>query len=143
LSLQKSLEFYRDVLGLEEVFSWNPRAEYLKKVTGYVDADFHISVLRVPGSEYFLELIEYRDCEKVQVDHRTGNPGIAHVAFQVEDLESFFHFLKNKGVQSVSEPVIPSIGPNKDGKVVYMIDPDGFRVELIQTRKSFGEFSPK
>ena len=143
LSLEKSLKFYRDIIGLEEVFSWNPKADYIKRVTGYMDADFHISVLRVPNSESFLELLEYRGSEKVEIDHRTGNPGIAHIAFQVEDVDSFFHFLKSKGVQSVSEPVTPSAGPNEGGRVVYMIDPDGFRVELIQTKKSFGDFSPK
>jgi hypothetical protein len=40
-------------------------------------------------------------------------------------------------------PVTPEIGPNKGGRIVYMIDPDGYRVELIQTSNSFGSYSPK
>ncbi len=40
------------------------------------------------------------------------------------------------GVKSVSPPVTPTIGPNKGGKAVYLIDPDGFRVELIQSATS-------
>jgi sugar lactone lactonase YvrE len=37
----------------------------------------------------------------------------------------------------VSPPVTPTIGPNKGGRAVYMIDPDGFRVELIQSSMGF------
>jgi hypothetical protein len=38
--------------------------------------------------------------------------------------------------------VTPTIGPNKGGRAVYLIDPDGFRVELIQTATSFGDYKP-
>jgi lactoylglutathione lyase len=43
-------------------------------------------------------------------------------------------------VKSVSPPVTPTIGPNRGGRAVYLIDPDGFRVELIETQRSFGDF---
>ena len=46
-------------------------------------------------------------------------------------------------MKSVSPPVTPTIGPNKGGRAVYLIDPDGFRVELIQTATSFGDYKPK
>jgi len=138
-----SLEFYRDLLGLEEIFTWNPKAQYINEVTGYKETDFHISVLRVPGIDYYLELLEYRNTEQISIDHRKGNPGIAHVAFQVENLDEFYDFLVGKGVESVSKPVTPEIGPNKGGRIVYMIDPDGYRIELIQTNNSFGNYSPK
>jgi lactoylglutathione lyase len=142
-SLIKSMVFYKDLLGLEEIFTWNPKAQYINEVTGYKEADFHISVLRVPGIDYYLELLEYRNTEQISIDHRNGNPGIAHIAFQVENLDEFYDFLVGKGVKSVSSPVTPEIGPNKGGRIVYMIDPDGYRVELIQTNNSFGNYKPK
>ena len=46
-----------------------------------------------------------------------------------------------KGVKAVSPPVTPTIGPNTGGRAVYMIDPDGIRVEFIQNNKGFGDFS--
>ena len=36
-----------------------------------------------------------------------------------------------------------SIGPNRGGRAVYVIDPDGFRVELIETSRSFADFAPE
>ena len=141
-SLEPSLHFYRDLLGLEEKFTWSPKAEYIREVTGYRKAEFNISVLEVPRSDLYLELIEYKNVEQVEIDHRNGNPGIAHIAFQVDNLDDFFAFLTENGVKSVSNPTTPTIGPNEGGRIVYMIDPDGYRVELIQTQHSFGAFEP-
>jgi len=139
--LERSIRFYRDILGFELVFQWNPRAEYIRTVVGYPEADIHAAVLRMPGADMYLEILEYRNVEKAAVDTRTANPGTAHMAFFTDDCDGLYRELTAKGVPSVSEPVTPSIGPNKGGRAVYMIDPDGIRVEFIQTSRSFGEFS--
>jgi lactoylglutathione lyase len=139
-SLAASVAFYRDVLGFEEVFSWNPKAPYIGELVGYPDVDLHAAILRIPGSDVFLELLEYRNVERTAVDTRTANPGTAHVAFFVDNLEELYEELRSAGIPSVSKPVSPTIGPNKGGLVVYMIDPDGIRVELIQSKRSFGDY---
>jgi lactoylglutathione lyase len=139
--LERSLAFYRDVLGFELVFAWNPQAPYVGELVGYPDVDLHSAILRPPNSDVFLELLEYRNVERHPVDTRTANPGTAHIAFFVEDLDGLYERLVSAGVGSVSAPVTPTIGPNKGGRAVYMIDPDGIRVELIETRQSFGEYA--
>jgi lactoylglutathione lyase len=78
--------------------------------------------------------------ERSSVDTRTANPGTAHIAFFVDDLDALYADLRARGVASVSDPVTPTIGPNKDGRAVYMIDPDGIRVELIQSARGFGDY---
>jgi hypothetical protein len=35
-------------------------------------------------------------------------------------------------VQFKSEPVNPTVGPNKGGWAVYFLDPDGVTLEMIQ-----------
>ena len=141
-SLERSLAFYRDVLGLEEVFTWNPKARYIGELVGYPDVDLHASILKVPGSEFFLELLEYRNIDQQPIDPANGNTGTAHIAFFVDDLDTTYADLVSQGVPSVSAPVTPTIGPNEGGRVVYMIDPDGFRVELIQSARGFGDYRP-
>lgn len=140
--LDRSLHFYRDILGFELIFQWNPQAEYIRTIVGYPDADIHAAILRMPNSDVFLEILEYRNVEKAPVDTRTANPGTAHIAFFTDDCDGLYAELTARGVASVSPPVTPTIGPNKGGRAVYMIDPDGIRVELIQTSRSFGEFTP-
>jgi len=139
--LERSMQFYRDVLGFELTFQWNPQAQYIRTVTGYPEADIHAAILKLPGADVYLEILEYRNVEKAPVDTRTANPGTAHIAFFTDDCDALFAELTAKGVESVSEPVTPEIGPNKGGRAVYMIDPDGIRVEFIQTSRTFGDFS--
>lgn len=139
--LERSLAFYRDILGFELVFAWNPKAPYIGELVGYPDVDLHSAILRPPNSEVFLELLEYRNVERSPVDTRTANPGTAHTAYFVDDLDSLYAKLVEKGVAVVSQPVTPTIGPNAGGRAVYVIDPDGIRVELIETPRSFGEFA--
>lgn len=135
--LDRSVAFYRDILGFELVFAWNPQAEYIRTITGYPGADIHAAILRMPNSDYFLEILEYRNVDKAPVDTRTANPGTAHIAFFVDDCDALYAELVAKGVKSVSDPVTPTIGPNQGGRAVYMIDPDGIRVEFITTRRTF------
>lgn len=142
-SLDRSIAFYCSMLGFELVFRWNPVAPYLSTLVGYPHVDLHSAVLRLPDSESYLELLEYRNIDQAKVDMRNGNPGNAHIAFYADDVDGLYEVLTARGVKSVSPPVTPTIGPNMGGRAVYMIDPDGFRVELIQTARSFGTGPPK
>jgi lactoylglutathione lyase len=139
-SIERSLAFYRDLLGLEVVFRWNPRAPYIAELVGFPDVDLHSAVLSIPGSSVFLELLEYRGIPEAAVDMSNGNIGNGHIAFKVDELDPLYERLVASGVKSVSKPVTPTVGPNRGGRAVYLIDPDGFRVELIETTRSFGDF---
>jgi lactoylglutathione lyase len=141
-SLERSIVFYRDLLGLEVVFQWNPQADYIREIVGYPEVDLHAAILRVPGTETFLELLEYRNIPEKAVDMANGNIGNGHIAFTVDELDPLFERLTTAGVKSVSAPVTPTIGPNKGGRAVYLVDPDGFRVELIQAARGFGDYKP-
>ena len=139
-SLDRSMAFYRDVLGFEVIFGWNPRAPYIGELVGYPDADIYAVILRMPGTDVCLELLEYRNVSGSPIDAANGNPGTAHLAFFVDDLDALFPDLLARGVASVSTPVTPTIGPNEGGRAVYMIDPDGVRIELIQSTRSFDDY---
>jgi catechol 2,3-dioxygenase-like lactoylglutathione lyase family enzyme len=142
-SLERSIAFYQDLLGFEVVFRWNPQAPYIGELVGYPEVDLHAAVLRIPNSSVFLELLEYRGIAQKPVDMSNGNIGNGHIAFKVDALDSFYERLVAHGVTSVSKPVTPTIGPNRGGRAVYVIDPDGFRVELIETPRQFGDFTPE
>jgi lactoylglutathione lyase len=140
-SLSESLAFYRDLLGFEEVFSWNPQAPYIGVLVGYPEVDLKAAILRVPNSDTRLELLEYGGVAGEPIDSRNGNPGTAHIALFVTNLDAMYESLSKAGISAVSPPVTPTIGPNKGGRVVYMIDPDGVRVELIETSMSFDAYA--
>ena len=140
-SIDISSRFYQDTLGFEKVFSWNPKADYISKLVGYKTVDLHGEILKLPCSNFFLELLEYKNIKNQHLEMSNGNIGSAHLALKVKGLEDIYTNLLASGVKFVSPPVTPTIGPNKGGKAVYMIDPDGFRIELIESAKNFSDFS--
>lgn len=141
-SLDRSINFYGGILGFEVVFRWNPKADYIGQLVGYPNVDLHAAILRMPGTEVFLELLEYRNVESGAIDPANGNAGTVHIAFRVDDVDALHEMLLARGVSAVSAPITPTIGPNEGGRAVYMIDPDGVRVELIQSPRRFDEYTP-
>jgi lactoylglutathione lyase len=131
--LDRSLNFYRDLLGFDEIWRRVVDDEYIGTLVGYPGLELHQALLLIPGSDHCLELLEYRNVDRAPVDTRTANPGTAHICFLVEDLGALYDRLRTAGVEFVSPPIEPSSGPNRGGLVAYMCDWDGIRVELVQT----------
>jgi len=64
--LDRSLAFYRDLLGLE--LRWRRLYEEpeIRRIVGVPEATgLEIAMLRVPGSDFEVELLEYRGCDPV------------------------------------------------------------------------------
>ena len=131
--LAKSIAFYRDLLGLELIAEWVRDQLYIQELVGYPGVELNVAVFRLPGSASFLEILEYRNVERHAVDPGTANPGTAHLCVYVDDLEALHERLAAGGARFVSPIKSPTAGPNMGGKVIYMIDPDGIRVELLET----------
>jgi catechol 2,3-dioxygenase-like lactoylglutathione lyase family enzyme len=134
--VERSARFYEEYLGFEPVERWSLSHPYVQRVVGYYPGvTLEVALLAIPGSGLFLEILEYRGVERAPVDPATANPGTAHICFFVEDLEQLYLDLTSRGVEFVSEVETPTWGPNKGGRLVYMKDPDGIRVELVETKR--------
>lgn len=130
--VERSARFYQEALGFELRSRFSMDTPYVQRVVGYPGVTLEIAMLRIPGTEVELELLEYRGVEGTPVDPATGNPGTMHFSVFVDDLDGMYERLTADGVEFVS-PVQTSVaGPLKGGRVVYMKDPDGIRVELVQ-----------
>ena len=131
--MDRSLAFYRDVLGMVLVLEIERKGEYIEQVVGFPGASLRIVGLKLPsGSDHILELIEYRAPRGERIDLRTCNPGSPHLCFVTDDIYAAYDELRGKGVQFKSAPVrIPS-GPSAGGYDAYFLDPDGITLELSQ-----------
>ena len=67
---------------------------------------------------------------------RPCDTGFAHVAFDVDDIDSVVTAVSAAGAEPLSEPVVVNAGPNSGGKAVYTRDPDGVTIEFIQKKPS-------
>jgi catechol 2,3-dioxygenase-like lactoylglutathione lyase family enzyme len=129
--LDRSISFYRDLLGMELISLAGRDPGFVERITGIPGADVKIAYLQAPGHR--LELIQYFRPPGKRLDLRTNNVGCAHLGFNVDDLPRMYAELKAKGVHFKSEPQEVPAGPNKGTKAVYFMDPDGIPLELLQT----------
>jgi catechol 2,3-dioxygenase-like lactoylglutathione lyase family enzyme len=128
--LQRSSTFYVEGLGLTPIDQWRS-GEYIGELFGRPGVDVRALLLATHDRAFRLELVKV-DPAAPPVDPSAAAPGTAHVAFAVSDVTALFARMKRLGFSSVSDPVVPTSGPNAGGMLVYLLDPDGNRVELIQ-----------
>ncbi len=128
--LDKSLAFYRDVLGLEVVTTmpWGnlPAIMQLGDTPG---AQSRMVALGVPSSQLGVELIEYKDIDRKPQTPRFQDPGAANLGLTVRDLAPIVPKLVPAGAK-----ILTPKGPLlfNGGLYLFVQDPDGFIVELIQ-----------
>jgi catechol 2,3-dioxygenase-like lactoylglutathione lyase family enzyme len=126
--LDRSLHFYRDLLGVPVREQVDAAAETFSAVSGEAAEQVRIADLDL-GDGRVLELIERRD------GNATADRAGGHIAFQVDDIVATYRRLVKAGVKARSkpQPLGPEAGRHWAGCiVVYMTDPDGATVELVQ-----------
>ena len=137
-NLEKSLEFYCGLLGMEIYHQQVQQNEYTSKLVAYPDAHLKVAMLRIPGafagpSYHHLELVEYVHPRGEPTDVATNRAGAPHLAFVVDDLRAEMARLIAAGVRFKADtPVDIVAGVNQGGATVYLLDPDDITLELSQ-----------
>lgn len=108
INLEKSLAFYKDALGLEEV----SRKEA-------ADGSFVLVYLGDGSSRHTLELTWLRDWEKESYD--LGDDEF-HLAFETDDMEAAYR--KHKEMDCICFE-------NKEMGIYFISDPDDYWIEII------------
>jgi catechol 2,3-dioxygenase-like lactoylglutathione lyase family enzyme len=130
--IESALHFFCDLLGLSATSVAEVETPEVRQIVGIPDASLRISTVKIPGGTR-LELIQYVRPSGRKVDTRPFNPGTAHIAFLVDDIQTTYEDLLQKGVKFVNPPVWNS---GNDGKgrwgVSYLHGPDNLIIELIE-----------
>ncbi len=109
--LEKTVTFYRDVLGLQEV---------RRHTSG---RGSQLVFFKAPGSDEEIEICKFDESGPVVV-----GPDLTHLAFEVDDIEDFARKSATKGY-----PLSDGPHANSDGGAIAFIDaPEGYEIELIQ-----------
>ncbi|MCI0535064.1 MAG: VOC family protein [Verrucomicrobiales bacterium] len=116
--LEKSVRFYKEVLGLEEIRrNKSPRGSELV-------------FLKAPESDEQIELCHFPQSGSVQVQ-----ADLTHLAFEVDSLDGFGKHLEKLGHKFSDGPHYKENG----GGFAFIDAPEGYEVELIQRPKeTFG-----
>jgi catechol 2,3-dioxygenase-like lactoylglutathione lyase family enzyme len=132
-NLERSLAFWLDVLGFEFSHFAHQSGELAKEITGISGAELKLAVLKAPGG-HKIELLEYlAPADRKYVNLRPCDVGSIHVALLVTDLDAALARIAASGWKAAGEPQTLKTGPNAGKRVVYVRDPDGITIELMQS----------
>lgn len=129
--IERSMDFYADLLGGERQGPWRRRGPRVDAVTGYPGVTVHQAFVTAQAGPTVVELLQYENGSRVVLDPDNGNVGAAHVAITVSDLDGLLARLRGSGVEVLSEPIVTS-APMEGFRCVYVLDPDRVRVELVE-----------
>ena len=139
--LDRSLNFYRDLLGFKEVFrsGWPVGSINADKLIGLENSSAEVVMLCAGNS--FLELFKYftPKPEEMKEIRPVCDHGITHICLQVDDIEEMYHKLISAGILFHSPPQKAQGGLT----AAYGRDPDGNVFELLQVSDAAGRLALK
>jgi catechol 2,3-dioxygenase-like lactoylglutathione lyase family enzyme len=130
--LDRSLEFYRDALGLQEVERHRLEGEGISAMAGKPGIVMDVVRLTTgnpPG--ILVDLQQYVHPEGSTSTAELGDVAHTHVCFVVSDIEVACAELRGRGVALVSDPVAFELVSGRL-RVVFVKDPDGAVIELVE-----------
>lgn len=135
--LDRSVRFYRDVVGLTLRHRQTQDNEYTSRLLGYDGARIHVAQFDLPvgrgsRSGHILELIEYERPPAEECAAENARITAGHLAFEVDDLDAVRERIEAGGGHFYTEAVDITAGKNRGGRAVYFRDPDGVSLELLQ-----------
>ncbi|WP_165793696.1 VOC family protein [Hyphococcus luteus] len=138
--MEKSLHFYVDILGFEQVMKIQdisedpPMNDRMNVLLGQPGAQYRHAIVTMPGGPSYgthVPQIEFWEIKGVPLDETINeNPtanirGKGYNAYMVTDLDAILAKMKKAGIRFVSEPLV-----SPRGKSIYVVDPDGQVIEL-------------
>jgi len=128
--LDRSVSFYRDLLGCQVSAPVRAEGPFFEAITGVPGCQIDVSFARLP--DHVIELLCYRHPPGRVSTLRACDPGFMHICLKVEDLERVISLVRSAGFQAVGPLQVAQGGPVDGLKVVYVRDPDGVVLELIE-----------
>ena len=129
--LDASIKFYTEVIGLKLTGRTERKGEFAEKLLGFPGVHLRGAFLDM-GEGHQLELLQYFNPPSGPNTMERNNIGAAHLAFFVDDLETFYKEASAKGLKPLSEPAYLYQDGKLQRKAIYAQDPDGNWLEFVE-----------
>jgi glyoxylase I family protein len=134
--VDRSLRFYRDTLGLRVINDSVLTSPEVAALLGLESVELR-SVDLDSGDGRVLELLHYTRPPGSKVDYESRDAGTGHIALTVDNLEAVRSRVEAGGGKVISSAELHVTDPGGafDGAIcLYLRDPDGMILELVQRR---------
>jgi catechol 2,3-dioxygenase-like lactoylglutathione lyase family enzyme len=132
--LDRSSDWYTLLLGHQPFVTRTVVEDYVGAIVGYPHCRMRWALWHL-HNDTVLELIEYQDPRPARVDMETFNVGNAHLCLVTDDLDGDCDRLRRVAEFRSVEPVHVTAGPYEGARVLYVRDPDGISIELVEVRE--------
>ncbi len=130
--MNRSLDFYESVLGLELVFDSDvDDIPDLNAVVGMEQAKGRVAWLMAGDTMIELWQWQHPEGRDLPADYRPADRGVTHFALQVDDVDALYQSVVASGFPANSEPL--DLGMHK---TTYIRGPDGEIIEILEDRVS-------
>ena len=127
-NLDKALYFYRDILGLKIRREMIESGKYIDNLSALKGV--RVKTIKMSADDgNLIELLYYESHPRKSINRDICDIGYSHIAFTVENLDSEYKRLKEKGIKF---NCAPQISPDGKAKVVFCRDPEGNLIELVE-----------
>ena len=123
--IERAIAFYTDLFDCTVESRFTVDGEAFETVVGVDGAAGSFAHLDAGGTR--LELVAYEPAGEPTPSAELVQPGAAHVAFEVADVDAFVNDLPD-GVAPLSDPQTTASGT----RLVFLRDPAGNRIELLE-----------
>ena len=127
--LDRSIAFYRDMLGMKVEFQMDPEGEEFERLFGV--NDFRARVVQF---EEGLEICQFISPAGRDLDLQSWDNRAIFLIFRVTELDKMYNTLVEKGVKFVNPPTT-LISPLPSGgalKIAHLYGPDGERISFME-----------
>lgn len=126
--LESALRFYRDLFGFQIVKRMEESGDYIDKICGLTDVKVATVKMASPDGQ-LIELLHFYSHSSEARPRMISDPGLTHIAFTVDNLDSEYDRLRKAGV-SFNAP--PQLSPDGYAKVTFCRAPEGTFIELVE-----------
>ena len=128
--LDGAISFWVDGLGASLVRTGEMGGALIGQVTGAHGAEVRMAIVSLAGQT--VELLEYRGPDRPRELSRPYDPGFAHLALVVDDLDAVMARIADRGWKAQGIPQAIAAGARAGTRVVYAVGSDGATIEFMQ-----------
>lgn len=122
--LDRAVEFYRDVLGLDVLAEFAVAGDAFATGVGVDGASAEFAHLDAGGAR--LELVSYEPEGDERPDPELNQPGATHLGLSVDDVDAVYEDLP-ADVETISPPQTTESGT----RILFVVDPEGNLIEIL------------